>query len=192
MAAKDETGNAKHTAMSRHHCIPPDPYAYLPQVSSFVLDSNDARDGEPLDPKFAHPWSAGSRDNSPELHWSGFPKQTRSFVVTCYDPDAATGSGFWHWMLVGLPPTTVALARGAGNGGDLPEGAFHIRNDLGGKAFLGPAPPKGDRPHRYVFAVHALDVAALDVTEDMSPAFVGFNMGDHTLARAVMRPTFGL
>ena len=72
MAAKDETGNAKHMAMPHHHCIPPDPYAYLPQVSSFVLDSNDARDGEPLDPKFAHSWSAGSRDNSPEPHWSGF------------------------------------------------------------------------------------------------------------------------
>ena len=109
MAAKEETGDAKHTAMSHHHGIPPDPYAYLPQVSSFVLESSEARDGEPLDPKFAHS-----------------------------------------------------------------------------------APPKGDRPHRYVFAVHALDVPALDVTEDMSPAFVGFSMGYHTLARAVMRPTFAL
>jgi Raf kinase inhibitor-like YbhB/YbcL family protein len=183
MVDKDKTGDAK---------LPPDPYAYLPQVPSFVLESNDARDGQPLDPKFAHSWAEGSKDSSPELHWSGFPKETRSFVVTCYDPDAASGSGFWHWMLVGLPPTTVALAHGAGNGGALPKGAFHIRNDLGGKAFLGPAPPKGDRPHRYVFAVHALDVPALDINEDMSPAFVGFNMGFHTLARAVMRPTFAL
>ena len=112
--------------------LPPDPYVYLPQVPSFLLESNDARDGGPLDPKFAHSWSAGSKDSSPELHWSGFPKETRSFVVTCYDPDAATGSGFWHWMLVALSRATVALERGAGNGGDLPKGAFHIRNDVGG------------------------------------------------------------
>jgi Raf kinase inhibitor-like YbhB/YbcL family protein len=172
--------------------IPPDPYDLLPSVPSFKLTSDDAQDGKPLDAKFAHSWVAGSKDSSPELHWADFPKETRSFVVTCYDPDAATGSGFWHWMLVGLPPTTIALPRGAGNGGALPKGAFHIRNDLGGKAFLGPAPPKGDRPHRYVFAVHALDVAALEVNEDMSPAFVGINFVPHTVARAVIRPTFAL
>src|SRR5260370_30713595 len=109
--------------MPHHHCITPDPYAYLPQVSSFVLDSNDARDGEPLDPKFAHSWSAGSRDNSPELHWSGFPKATCSFVVTCYDPNTATGSGFWHWRLVRRPPTKVTPERAAGNRVDLPRRA---------------------------------------------------------------------
>ena len=99
---------------------------------------------------------------------------------------------FWHWMLVGLPASVTALPRGAGIGSDLPKGAFQIRNDLGAKAYLGPAPPKGDRPHRYVFAVHALDVPALDITEDMTPAFVGSNMTGHTLARAVIRPTFAI
>lgn len=172
--------------------MPPDPYALLPQIPSFALASNDVQDGKPVDAQFVHSWAAGAKDSSPELHWSGFPEQSRSFVVTCYDPDAATGSGFWHWMLVGLPPGVTALPRGAGNGGGLPPGAFHIRNDLGGKAYLGPAPPKGDAPHRYVFAVHALDVAALDITEDMTPAFVGFNMTPHTLARAVIRPIFGI
>lgn len=77
-------------------------------------------------------------------------------------------------------------------GGDLPKDAFHIRNDLGGKAFLGPAPPEGDRPHRYVFAVHARDVPALNVAEEMSPVFVGFNMNYHAPARAVIRPTSAL
>jgi Raf kinase inhibitor-like YbhB/YbcL family protein len=172
--------------------IPPDPYEFLVPVPAFNLASDDARDGKPLDATFAHSWAQGSTDTSPELHWSGFPKETRSFVVTCYDPDAASGSGFWHWMLVGLPPATVALPRGAGNGIALPKGAFHIRNDLGGRSFLGPAPPKGDRPHRYVFAVHALDVPTLEINEEMSPAFVAINMGYHTLARAVMRPTFAL
>ena len=171
--------------------MPPDPYALLPMVPAFTVGSDDVRDGKAMDSQFAHSWTDG-KDTSPELHWSGFPKQTRSFVVTCFDPDAATGSGFWHWMLVGLPPDVVQLPRGAGRGGDLPKAAFHVRNDLGGKAYLGPAPPKGDRPHRYVFAVHALDVASLDVTEDMTPAYVGFNMTSHTLARAVLRPTFAL
>jgi Raf kinase inhibitor-like YbhB/YbcL family protein len=172
--------------------VHPDPYDFLPPVPAFSLASDDAQDGRPLDAKFAHSWAAGSKDLSPELHWSGFPKETRSFAVTCYDPDAATGSGFWHWMLLGLPPGVTALRRGAGIGADLPKGAFHIRNDLGGKVYLGPAPPKGDRPHRYVFAVHALDVAALDVTEEMTAAFVGFNMTPHTLARAILRPTYAL
>jgi len=95
-------------------------------------------------------------------------------------------------MLVGLPPSVTALHRGAGNGGELPQGAFHIRNDLSGKAYLGPAPHKGDRPHRYVFAVHALDVAALDITPETTPAFVGFNMTGPTLARATIRPTFAI
>jgi Raf kinase inhibitor-like YbhB/YbcL family protein len=172
--------------------LPPDPYSLLPQIPAFVLASDDVQDGKPIDPQFVHSWAAGTQDTSPELHWSGFPKETRSFVVTLYDPDAATGSGFWHWMLVGLPPLVTALRRGAGIDKDLPKGAFHIRNDLGGKRYLGPAPPPGDRPHRYVFAVHALDVAALDITSDTSPAFVGFNMTGHTLARAVIRPTFAI
>lgn len=172
--------------------LPPDPYSLLPQVPAFSLASDDAQDGKPLDAKFAHSWAAGSQDISPELHWSGFPKETRAFAVTLYDPDAATGSGFWHWMLMGLPVSITALRRGAGMGSDLPKGAFQIRNDLGAKAYLGPAPPKGDRPHRYVFAVHALDVAALDITEDMTPAFVGSIMTGHTLARAVIRPTFAI
>jgi len=172
--------------------IPPDPYSLLPPVPAFALGSDDVQDGKPVDPRFVHSWAAGSRDTSPELHWSGFPKETRSFVVTCYDPDAGTGSGFWHWMLVGLPAGVTSLPRGAGNGGALPEGAFHIRNDLGGKAYLGPAPPKGDPPHRYVFAVHALDVAALEITADTTPAFVGFNMTGHTLARGTIRPTFAI
>ena len=89
-----------------------------------------------------------------------------------------------------LPARTTELASGAGSGGELPEGAFHVRNDYGEKAWGGAAPPEGDPPHRYVFAVHALDVDKLDVNEDVSPAFVGFNLAFHTLARGVIRPLF--
>ena len=174
------------SAVPRH----PDPYDFLPRVPAFCLESDDVKDGKPLDARFAHSWSAGSQDISPELHWAGFPKHTRGFVVTCFDPDIANGSGFWHWMLVGLPCTTTQLSRDAGRGRDLPKGAFHIRNDLGASAYLGPAPAKGDGPHRYLFAVHALDVKNLDVAADMTPAFVAYNVTQHTIARAVIRPTF--
>jgi Raf kinase inhibitor-like YbhB/YbcL family protein len=170
----------------------PDPYEFLPPVPAFTLASDDVENGKPLDAKFAHSWTAGSQDISPELHWAGFPKETRSFAVTCFDPDIANSSGFWHWMLVGLTVETTQLPRGAGAGRDLPKGALQIRNDLGASVYLGPAPPKGDPPHRYVFAVHALDVEKLEVTADMTPAFVAFNMTGHTVARAVIRPTFGI
>jgi Raf kinase inhibitor-like YbhB/YbcL family protein len=169
--------------------LAPDPYELLPQVASFTLESEDFVDGRPLDAEFAHP-SAGGQNVSPELHWSGFPEETRSFALTCFDPDAPTGSGFWHWVLVGLPAGVTKLARGAGSGGEVPAGAFHVRNDYGERAYGGCAPPAGDRPHRYVFAVHALDVDQLEVTQDASPAFVGFNLTFHVLARGTVRPTF--
>jgi Raf kinase inhibitor-like YbhB/YbcL family protein len=134
---------------------------------------------------------AGAPDVSPHLAWSGFPEQTQSFVVTCYDPDAPTWSGFWHWVLVGIPATVTELAAGAGSGEmvGLPAGAYHIRNDWGTKDYGGAMPPEGDRPHRYLFAVHAVDVPRLDVNADVPPAVVGFNLAFHTLARAVIRAT---
>jgi Raf kinase inhibitor-like YbhB/YbcL family protein len=169
--------------------VAPDPYELLPQVASFALDSNDVAGGQPLDVEYAHP-SVGGANVSPELRWSGFPEDTKSFAVTCFDPDAPTGSGFWHWVLVGLPSNLTGLPRGAGSGGDLPAGAFHVRNDYGERSYGGAAPPAGDRAHRYVFAVHAVDVEKLDVTQDASAAFVGFNLTFHVLARGTIRPTF--
>jgi Raf kinase inhibitor-like YbhB/YbcL family protein len=135
---------------------------------------------------YAHP-SAGGKNLSPQLAWSGFPAETRGFVVTCFDPDAPTGSGFWHWVLVNLGVSVTELDRGAD---PLPEGAFCVRNDYGEAAYGGAAPPPGDRRHRYVFAVHALDVDRLEVSAGASPAYVGFNLAFHTLARATIRPTF--
>ncbi len=172
--------------MSLERAVAPDPYDILPEVPSFTLTSTDVRDGEPLDETFVHD-SAGGADFSPQLAWSGFPDGTRGFVVTCLDPDAPTGSGFWHWVLVNLPASVTGLPRGAT---ELPEGAFCVRNDFGDAAYGGAAPPPGDRPHRYVFTVHAIDVDRLDVTPDASPAAVGFNLAFHTLARASLRPTY--
>jgi hypothetical protein len=176
--------------MSLDRAIPPDPYEVLPPVPSFTLTSEDVANGEPMGADFAH-GSVGGSNLSPQLTWSDFPAETRGFVVTCFDPDAPTGSGFWHWVLVNVPASVTELPRSAGSGASTGVGgAFHVRNDYGDRAFGGAAPPAGDRPHRYVFAVHALDVDQLDVTPDATPAYVGFNLAFHTLARAVIRPTY--
>ena len=172
--------------MSLDRVLAPDPYELLPAVPSFTVTSSDVTDGKALDELFAHP-SVGGKNLSPHLSWSGFPEGTRGFVVTCFDPDAPTGSGFWHWSLVNLPAGVTELERGAD---PLPEGAFCVRNDYGEANYGGAAPPPGDRPHRYVFAVHALDVDRLDIPEAATPAYVGFNLAFHTLARATIRPTF--
>jgi Raf kinase inhibitor-like YbhB/YbcL family protein len=173
--------------MSLQRPTAPDPYDLLPPVASFALESDDVTDGQPIDATHVHS-SYGGGNVSPALRWSGFPEQTRGFAVTCFDPDAPTGSGFWHWQVVNLPASVTELARGAGSG-DLPAGAFQTRNDYGEQGYGGPAPPPGET-HRYVFAVHALDVDALELTEAASPAYVGFNLTFHTLARGVIRPRF--
>lgn len=174
--------------MSLERPVAPDPYDLLPSVPSFHLESEDVTDGSPQDPRHAHPM-AGGENVSPHLRWSGFPAETQSFVVTCYDPDAPTGSGFWHWLLVDVPAGTTELPRAA-SPNSLPAGAFEIRNDYGESGYGGSAPPPGDRPHRYVYAVHAVDVPKLGVDASATPAYVGFNLAFHTLARATMRPTF--
>ncbi|MFO7688952.1 MAG: YbhB/YbcL family Raf kinase inhibitor-like protein [Cryobacterium sp.] len=134
---------------------------------------------------------AGGGGQSPQLSWSGFPAGTRSFAVTVYDPDAPTGSGFWHWALCNLPVNVTALAAGAGAAGSahLPEAARVLRNELREAGFAGAAPPEGTGTHRYQFIVHAVDVPVLDLDPESTPAVLGFNLHFHTLARAVLEAT---
>lgn len=168
--------------------VPPDPYDLLPPVPGFRLTSNDVRDGQPL----RELQTAEGGSVSPQLSWSGFPAETRGFAVTVFDPDAPTASGYWHWLVVDVPVNVTELPAGAGTSDDtLPQGAFHVRNDDGGTGFTGAAPPPGDRAHRYVTAVHALDVPRLGATRTATPAQVGFRLTFHTIARAVLRPVYG-
>jgi Raf kinase inhibitor-like YbhB/YbcL family protein len=173
--------------MSIERPVTPDPYPLLPSVPSFTVTSADVTDGHPLkdDQVAAH------GNTSPQLSWSDVPEGTKSFTVTCFDPDAPTPSGFWHWVLVDLPADVTSLESGAGaEGATLPGAAFMCRNDGGSKAFMGAAPPPGDQVHRYFFVVHAVKDDHLGVDSDASPAVVSFNLAFKTLGRAIVHGTY--
>ncbi|MFI6149465.1 YbhB/YbcL family Raf kinase inhibitor-like protein [Streptomyces sp. NPDC051109] len=159
----------------------PLPHDFHPQVHEFSVESADLDPGGELGD--AQVLKGGNV--SPHLRWEGFPEGTKSFAVTCFDPDAPTGSGFWHWVLFDLPASVTELPAGAGSGKfeGLPAGAVHVRNDYGTKDFGGAAPPAGER-HRYVFTVYAVDQEKLGPGADVSPAVVGFNLRFHSLGRA--------
>jgi Raf kinase inhibitor-like YbhB/YbcL family protein len=173
----------------------PLPYDFLPPVPSFTVASDDVAEGQLMSNNQVYNSFGMTGENiSPQLSWSGFPAETKSFAVTCFDPDAPTGSGFWHWIVLGIPASVTELQTNAAgtDGLGLPKGAFHVRNDYGKKDFGGAAPPAGDPPHRYVFAVHALDVESLDVNDEISPAVAGFNLRFHTIARGLIVPVYSL
>ncbi|WP_431955652.1 YbhB/YbcL family Raf kinase inhibitor-like protein [Nocardia lijiangensis] len=169
-----------------------DPYDALPQVPGFTLTSEDVTDGSPLgNDQVSGVFGAGGKDVSPQLSWSGFPAETKSFAVTVYDPDAPTASGFWHWAVADIPVSVTSLPSGAGSeGGSLPAGAVTLRNDGGFAGFVGAAPPPGHGPHRYFVVVHAVDVESLGIPPEATPAFLGFNLFSHTLARATLIGTY--
>lgn len=137
-------------------------------------------------------FGCGGGNRSPHLAWSDVPVGTRSFAVTCFDPDAPTGSGFWHWVVVNIPPDVTELPLDAGNSasGKLPAGALQVRTDFGKPGYGGPCPPEGDHPHRYLFTVHAVGMATLPVTADTSAAVVGFYLNFNTLAKASLMGLF--
>jgi Raf kinase inhibitor-like YbhB/YbcL family protein len=171
----------------------PLPYDFHPSVPSFTVTSEDVAEGEQMgDEQVYNSFGMTGENISPQLSWSGFPAETKSFAVTAYDPDAPTGSGFWHWVVVDIPVTVTTLPAGAGAGDlSLPEGAFHVRNDYGTKDFGGAAPPQGDPAHRYVFTVHAVDTEKLGIDSDVSPAVAGFNLRFHTIGRGQVIPVYG-
>lgn len=161
---------------------------------SFTVASNDVAAGKAVPADFIfNGFGCTGKNQSPELHWSGAPAGTKSLAVSIYDPDAPTGSGWWHWYVVDLPASTTSLARdvGTADGKKLPAGARQIRTDFGAVGYGGPCPPAGDKPHRYIVTVHALKVAKLDIPNDATAALTGFMVNANAIGKATMTFTYG-
>jgi len=163
-------------------------------ASALELTSPDIKAGGavPLEHVFSG-FGCTGKNVSPALKWSGAPAGTKSFAVMVYDPDAPTGSGFWHWVMFDIPATVSELPRGAGDlkSGKAPAGAIQSRNDFSLVGYDGPCPPKGDAPHHYHFMLFAVDAAKLGPDANASAAFVGFNLHFHTLAKTEIVATYG-
>jgi Raf kinase inhibitor-like YbhB/YbcL family protein len=163
---------------------------------ALTLTSSSFKDGATLgmehvlSAEFGFGTSGGNK--SPQLSWSGSPAGTKSFALSCFDPDAPTGSGFWHWMVVNIPADTHELKLDAGNlkANLMPKGAIQARTDLGQTGYIGPAPPPGHGPHRYVFTLFAVKEASLPVTADTSSAVCGFYLNFNTLEKATLTGMF--
>ena len=165
------------------------PYADLPELPEFTVTSTDVTEGATFaTPQVSGIMGAGGEDVSPQLSWSGAPEGTKSYVVTMFDPDAPTPSGFWHWCLSNIPVDVTELATGAAS--NPPKGAVKQRNDGGTDEYLGAAPPEGHGPHRYIICVTAVDVPELEVDESSSPAVVNFNLFSHAIGRAFLTPVY--
>ncbi|RUO32270.1 YbhB/YbcL family Raf kinase inhibitor-like protein [Aliidiomarina sedimenti] len=161
--------------------------------AGFHLYSPDVETDGEIDASFEYNGFGCAGDNqSPTLRWENAPAGTRSFAVSVHDPDAPTGSGWWHWRVVNLPADTTELAGNAGavDGDNLPDGAVQLRNDYGDKGWGGMCPPAGDSPHRYTFTVHALNTEQLELPEDASPALAGFMIHQHEISRAGFIATY--
>ncbi len=156
-------------------------------AAGLKVTSGDFADGDYLANKHVFAGFGCAGENvSPSLSWSGAPSGTKSFAVTVYDPDAPTGSGWWHWVVVNIPASATGLPSGAGSGAGLPDGALQVRTDFGAPGYGGPCPPEGDHPHRYIFTVHAVGVDSLDVSADSSAALVGFFLNFNTLEKSTL------
>lgn len=162
-------------------------------AADFRLHSPDLTHGGRLPAAMvANAFGCAGGNVSPQLRWENPPAGTKSYVVTAYDPDAPTGSGFWHWVVTDIPAAAAGLAPGAGSGGaPLPDGATSTRNDAGQTGFFGACPPPGDPPHRYIFTVHALKTDKLGLPADSSGALVGFMTHMNRLGQASLTVTYG-
>ena len=163
---------------------------------TFTVSSNSFKDGDYLPSDFIlsadFGFGCAGGNKSPHLTWSGVPEGTKSFAVTCYDPDAPTGSGFWHWLVVNIPANVSELAESAGSSRTASCQRVHCRHApiSAAPGYGGPCPPAGDHPHRYLFTVFAVKTDKLDVKADTSAAVVGFNLHFNTLAKAQIMGLF--
>jgi Raf kinase inhibitor-like YbhB/YbcL family protein len=163
-------------------------------ASALSLSSPDVKNGGTVpDEQVFNSFSCTGKNISPALSWKGAPAGTKSFAVTVYDPDAPTGSGFWHWVVFNIPASATELPKNAGDAKAnlAPAGTVQSRTDYGFAGWGGPCPPKGDKPHHYIFTVFAVDIDHIDANADTSAAVVGFNLHFHTLAKAKIVATYG-
>lgn len=149
-----------------------------------VLSCPTIKDGDTLsDDYVANIWGYTGGNISPNLCWQNAPKDTKNFVLTMYDPDAPTGSGFWHWCVFDIPKDATSLAQNGS--GQFKDGTKELVNDAGQAGFIGAFPPKGDKPHRYIFTLYALS-EVLDLPDTISPAVLGFNLNGKVLETATL------
>lgn len=164
------------------------------QAAGFALTSSEIKAGGTMPKSFEFNGFGCAGDNkSPALKWTGAPAGTKSFAVTMYDPDAPTGSGWWHWVVVNIPANVTELASNAGavGGANLPPGAAHVKVDFGFAGWGGTCPPQGDKPHRYVFTVYALKTDKLDLPPDATAALAGFMINANKLGKASFTSKYG-
>lgn len=168
--------------------------ATICSADTFTLTSADVKEGGTLtSAQVFKGFGCEGENRSPELTWSNAPAGTKSFAVTVYDPDAPTGSGWWHWMVYNLPASSTHLPANAGTqkGELLPKGAIQNRIDYGVSAFGGACPPVGDKPHRYIFTAYALKVEKIEVPTDATAALTGYNLNGNALAKASFTAFYG-
>ncbi|MFY9326598.1 MAG: YbhB/YbcL family Raf kinase inhibitor-like protein [Georgfuchsia sp.] len=161
---------------------------------NFTLESPDLPTGKPIpDDYVLNGFGCTGCNVSPALIWKNAPPETKSFALTVYDPDAPTGSGWWHWLVINIPADAKELVRGAGDlsSGKAPAGSMQTRTDYGMPGWGGPCPPEGDKPHRYIFTLHALKTDKLDLPQDAPGAMVGFNINGNTIAKASFIAFYG-
>ena len=162
-------------------------------AGDFTLSSNDITEGEFMaKAQEFNGFGCSGDDLSPHLAWSNAPKGTKSFAITAYDPDAPTGSGWWHWQVVNIPTSVTELATGAGDTkkNAKPNGSVQISNDYGSKGFGGACPPVGHGVHRYNFTVHALSVDKLSLPENASGALAGYMINAHTIETSTIQSLY--
>lgn len=161
--------------------------AQVGYAHDFSVSSQTIKQGKKLEnAQVFNNFGCKGSNQSPDIKWENAPKGTKSFAVSMYDPDAPTGSGFWHWSVIDIPADVKSLAADAGNvsGKTLPKGAVQIRNDYGFAGFGGACPPEGDNPHKYQLTVYALNVDKLGAPEGASPALTGFLVRQHAIGQA--------
>lgn len=157
-------------------------------ADNFTLSSSDLKGQLTLKQEF-NGFGCVGENISPQLSWQNAPKETKSFAITVYDPDAPTGSGWWHWVVFDIPKDKTTLAAGFGNS-DSKE-AIQSVTDYGKSGFGGACPPKGDKAHRYIFTVHALDVDTLKLDKSANPALAGYYINAHSIAKASLISYYG-